>query len=293
MNTLGLLVAVATASVAAHPVAGQEKVRLAVMDFGNGSGWDNWGERLGAAAADELVTQLVMSDEFTVVERDRLQAILAEQELGMSGAVEPSTAARVGELLGVQAILTGSITQFSIERRSGGLGPVSASYTEAESMLDIRVVSSVTGEVLVVVEGEGKKRLGGLAVDDVRYEQTFDQGLAQEALRPAVERAVERLLDERDRLAALEVPESPGAIVGVSEDAYYVDRGENFGVQVGQRFDVYRVVDEIRDASGNLLDTVTERVGVLEVTRVLSQSAICSVVEGEAREGDQVRRAGG
>ncbi len=64
--------------------------------------------------------------------------------------------------------------------------------------------------------------------------------------------------------------------------------GENFGVQVGQRFEVVRVVDEIRDANGTVLDRITDRVGVLEVTRVLSQSAICSVVEGEASEGDTI-----
>jgi hypothetical protein len=40
------------------------------------------------------------------------------------------------------------------------------------------------------------------------------------------------------------------------------------------------------DASGNVLDVVTERVGVLEVVRVLSQSAIAAAVEGEAAEGD-------
>jgi hypothetical protein len=77
--------------------------------------------------------------------------------------------------------------------------------------------------------------------------------------------------------------------VGARDGSVYIDRGENFGVEVGQRFDVYRVVDEIRDSQGNLLDTVTEKVGVLEVTRVLSQSAVCSIVEGDASEGDEVR----
>ena len=59
---------------------------------------------------------------------------------------------------------------------------------------------------------------------------------------------------------------------------------------VGQRFDVIRVVDEITDANGNVLDRITDTVGVIEVTRVLSQSAICSVVEGDAREGDSIQR---
>ena len=72
----------------------------------------------------------------------------------------------------------------------------------------------------------------------------------------------------------------------------YIDKGENYGVTVGQRYEVHRVVDEIRDASGNLLDTITDTVGLLEVTQVLGQSAICTVVEGEAAEGDTLEPVG-
>lgn len=48
------------------------------------------------------------------------------------------------------------------------------------------------------------------------------------------------------------------------------------------------MVDEIRDANDTVLDRITDTVGVLEVTRVLSQLAICRVVEGEASEGDTI-----
>jgi hypothetical protein len=48
------------------------------------------------------------------------------------------------------------------------------------------------------------------------------------------------------------------------------------------------MIDEIKDADGTVLDRITDQVGVLEVTRVLSQSAICRVVEGEASEGDTI-----
>ncbi len=61
---------------------------------------------------------------------------------------------------------------------------------------------------------------------------------------------------------------------------------------VGQRYQVHRVVDEIRDAGGTLLDTITDTVGTVEVTRVLGQSAIATVVEGEAAEGDTLEPVG-
>jgi hypothetical protein len=52
---------------------------------------------------------------------------------------------------------------------------------------------------------------------------------------------------------------------------------------------VHRVTDEIKDADGRVLDRVVKKVGVLEVTQVLSQSAICKVVEGTATINDAIR----
>ena len=48
---------------------------------------------------------------FEVVERAQLQKILKEQQLGMTGMINQDTAAKVGELLGVKVIITGSVIQ--------------------------------------------------------------------------------------------------------------------------------------------------------------------------------------
>ena len=59
-------------------------------------------------------------------------------------------------------------------------------------------------------------------------------------------------------------------------------------VSKNTRDTVMRVVDEITDSSGNVLDRITEQVGIIEVTNVLGQSSICKIVEGEAAEGDSL-----
>jgi curli biogenesis system outer membrane secretion channel CsgG len=270
--------------------AQQTRPRIAVLGFQNNSTFAFWGDRLGEAAADELTTQLVKSGAFTVVERQQVNAILEEQHFGLSGAVAASTAAEIGKILGVQAVLFGSITQFSVDRKSTGIGSFRATFTEAESKLDVRLVNTTTAEIMAVAEGGGKKRMGGVGWESFNFEREFDAGLAQEALRPAVEEAVKEVVAQREAMAAVAPVVAPGAVVGSPQPGVvYIDMGENRGIQVGQRFDVLRVVDEIRDAAGNVLDRITEKVGVIEVTRVLSQSSICSVVEGEAKEGDMVR----
>ena len=140
--------------------------------------WHYWGDNLGAAAADELVTQLFKSGRFSLVERSQLEAVLAEQELGQSGLVTSSQAAEIGRLLGVQLILTGSITKFSIDTKGSGFGPIRAEYSEAETNLDMRLVNTNTAEIMFADAGEGKVRLGGFSVTGVNFRQDFDAGLA-------------------------------------------------------------------------------------------------------------------
>lgn len=282
--------AVGAAGAAAQQPQG--KVRIAVVDVANSTTSKLWGDQLGTAAEDELVTQLVASGAFSVVERKQLDAVLAEQKLAVSGAMNPAGAAKIGQLLGAQLALTGSITQFSIVSRSAGFGPVRAEYTEAESAVDLRLVDTSTGEVLAVVDGSGKKRFGGAQYKDKGLAQTFDEGVAQAALRPAIEEAVKNLLDERQKFASIAPAAATGHVVGSREQNFYIDQGENDGVTAGQRFDVMRVVDEIKDAQGNVLDKVTKKVGTLQVVRVLSKSSICTIAEGEARTGDTVTPAG-
>lgn len=287
-----LLVAAALLPVS---VAAQEaKPRIAVLEFQNNSAFGYWGRNLGLAASDELATQLVRSGAFTVVERQQVDAILQEQHFGLSGAVNASTAAEIGKILGVQAVLLGSITQFSIDRKTAGVGALRVTYTEAETKMDVRLVNTTTGAILAVAVGEGKTRLGGVGWERYNFQRDFDAGLAQEALRPAVEDAVKEIAAQGPALASLAPPAPaavPASIVGSPEPGVvYIDQGADSGIQVGQRFEVHRVVDEIRDAAGNVLDRVTAKVGVIEVTRVLSQSSICSVVEGSAQEGDMVEK---
>ncbi|MGE3176398.1 MAG: CsgG/HfaB family protein [Vicinamibacterales bacterium] len=285
--SVGAIVSALGLGVATDLLA-QGKPRIAVMNFANNSTWTWWGDNLGAAAADELVTQLVKTGKFSVIERAQLEAILQEQRLGQSGLTNPATAAKVGQLLGAQLIMTGSITQFSIERTQLGIRGIGGAYSKAESKLDVRLVDTTTGEVLIATDGTGSKRMGGGYFKGVSGERTFDAGAAAEALRPAVEHVVQQVSSQSFKVAEVVPPVAPGRIVGSREGSFYINKGEAAGIKVGQRFAVKHVVDEIKDADGKVLDVVMQDTGVLEVTQVLSQSSIAKVVEGTASQGDAV-----
>jgi len=275
--------------VPAHAATG--KVRVAVMNFANNSTWSYWGDHLGEAANDEFTTQLQQSGKFTVIERAQLQSILAEQGLGASGAVAGSTAPKIGKLLGVQLIFTGSITDFSIKGGSGGAFGLSVSGTRAKSTLDVRLIDTTTGEVVLTASGSGEKKVGGFGIKGVSFENHYDEGIAHDALRPAVTQVSQNVLAQFDKIASLAPAAGRGKILDVEgPNQIYIDGGQDGGLNVGDSFNVYRVTKEIKDDDGNVLDRVEEPVGKIVVTKVMSKSAVAESQSGTIKKGDTYRK---
>jgi TolB-like protein len=89
---------------------------------------------LKTGLAQMLISDLGAGDSYRLVERARLQALLDEQKLGQSGKLDPTTAARVGKLLGAQLMVLGSFFD---------LGPT--------LRVDARLVDVETGKILHTV----------------------------------------------------------------------------------------------------------------------------------------------
>jgi len=95
----------------ADEIAGAGKHQLAVVDFTDLQG--NVTE-LGRFLAEEFALGLVTSrKQITVIDRTHLRALLQEHKLASSGIIDPATARRLGEIAGVDSILTGTITPLS------------------------------------------------------------------------------------------------------------------------------------------------------------------------------------
>ena len=90
--------------------------KIAVVEFTDLNGRESV---LGQFIAEELVTQMFMvaPGQFDVVERSQLKKIMAEQKLGSTGLFDPETIAAVGKMLGIQAIVTGSIADLGTDVR--------------------------------------------------------------------------------------------------------------------------------------------------------------------------------
>ncbi|NOX90694.1 MAG: hypothetical protein GXO77_16965 [Calditrichaeota bacterium] len=85
-----------------------ERLSIAVLPFSS----QGIGSELGGVdLLDKLITGFVNSKRFKVIERAQLEKILEEQKLGLSGIVDPATAAEIGKGIGVDAVVLGSVTR--------------------------------------------------------------------------------------------------------------------------------------------------------------------------------------
>jgi len=86
-----------------------KKTKIAVLDF-QMQGEQTNSKDMGKIVAEWLITGLVETGRFDVIERRLLEKLLEEQKLGVTGAIDPNSAAQLGKVLGVKIIVSGTVT---------------------------------------------------------------------------------------------------------------------------------------------------------------------------------------
>jgi curli biogenesis system outer membrane secretion channel CsgG len=168
------------------------KPRIAVLEFKNKADNQWWYSHGATAAQDVFVTELVKSGKFRVVEREQLEALMKEKGLTLSGDVDPSTAVRIGKLLGVNYLLTGAVTEYGNTNVGGGGGGVYAGKKKFVAALNARLIDTSTGEIAWADEASQEETsvkvsvfgYGG-GVDD---ERMFDK-----VMKPCIQKLVASL----------------------------------------------------------------------------------------------------
>src|SRR5947208_5590718 len=91
----------------AGAVYAAEKPSIGVADFKNdtSAGW--WYGGAGSDLSGMLTNELASTEKFRVVERSKLEPVLEAQNLGASGPVKASTAAKIGKLTGAKYLVIG------------------------------------------------------------------------------------------------------------------------------------------------------------------------------------------
>lgn len=189
----GLLATVAALALLGPAEAAGART-VAVTYFDNNTAEPRF-DPLGRGLADMLITDLAQVEGLTVVERSRLNELLAELELAESAFVDPATAARMGQGLGATAILTGAFAA-----------------VEPDLRIDARLVDVASGEVIAAWEVTGPD------------EEFF---LLEKELAATLVQQLQIELSPRDsaRMARVST-ESFDAFVAWSQGLEALDRGE-------------------------------------------------------------------
>ena len=299
----------ASAAPAQAPTA--RKKRVAILDFDYATVMSNsaaiFGSNvdIGKGITDLLVTYLVKDGTYSVLERKAMDQILKEQNFSNSDRANPATAAKIGKLLGADAIIVGSITQFGNDKKTQnvggagggfggfGLGGVGHSKTKAIVGVDARIVDIDTGEILVVGEGKGESsrestsltggggNWHGFGAGNVDFGSSdFQNTIIGEAVKLAVTQMSGELVAGAPKLVARTIVVE-GLVAAVDGGQVVLNVGSKSGLKVGDQMNIERVTKEIKDpATGQVIRRMTTPVGVIKITDVDAGSAVATIVSG-------------
>jgi curli biogenesis system outer membrane secretion channel CsgG len=180
------------------------KPSVAVAEFKNTSSAGWWNGSIGWELSGMLSNELAATGKFSVLERDKLEKVMEEQNLMASGRAKAGKAAQMGKIVGAQYLVTGTVTAYEESTKSGrsgmSFGGLSLKNNSAEAYIaiDIRVIDTTTGEISHVRTIEGTSKSGGSGVGLSKFGFSGDtesekKSPAGRAVRGAVVRVSEYL----------------------------------------------------------------------------------------------------
>ncbi len=290
----------------------KESRRIAVLDFefanvgGNSlfsGGFFGLADTNGPSKgiSNLLTNKLVQDGTYIMIERSQVEAILKEQDLGTSGRIEASTAAQIGRILGVDAVIVGSITKFFVESKSKGFSFGSFGNRKKRQIATVeavaRMVSTATAEIISVAEGSGEveQEDGGSTIFGFTSDSDSNSGnrLLGEAADQAVGQIATQLVESESKLAVLPgvLPVEVMTIADVVGNQVILNRGGQHGFRPGMVVSVERVIKVVKDPeTGNVLRRLTHSIGRLQLTNVEPQSSVGRVLAGRGFQvGDKAK----
>jgi curli biogenesis system outer membrane secretion channel CsgG len=301
----------------------QQKKRVAVMNFDYGTvrsgvaaifGTD---QDVGKGISDLLVQRLVTDGKYSVIERTALDKILGEQNFSNSDRADSTTAAKIGRILGVDAIIIGTITQFGRDDQHTnvgaggfggygsklGLGGVSTHKAKAVVGVTARLINTSTGEIMAAVTGTGESTRSGTALIGAGAgggsgggagldmgSSNFSQTILGEAVGKAVTDTATQLDAAAGNLPTVKIVVS-GLVADATGNTLIINVGSKAGVKVGDVLEVSRPVRTVKDpTTGKVLKTIADKIGDATVTQVDDDSATATFAgAGAAKVGDAVK----
>jgi curli biogenesis system outer membrane secretion channel CsgG len=263
-----------------------------------------------------LTTRLAQQGKVVIVERAKINNLMAEQDRNASNRVKQGSGARVGQISGADGLLTGDIIIFGRDdkkmKASGGgiigrgIGAIGAMKEEDKAVVAIsyRLVDAETSEVIATGEARGEsarkskgfgalggalgKGIAGVEVD--MTSSNFAQTIIGEATQDCVNKLADILITQTEGMKKTARPVE-ARVADVAGNSLVISAGANDGVSTGDVFEILRILREVRDpVTKEVLDTVTDKVGEMTITNVRDKVATGSYAGQATKVGDIARK---
>ena len=255
---------------------------------------------IGKGMTALAVKRIQEAGKYRVVERENVQAILAEQDFGATARVKKGSQARIGNILGADAVLLGTIVVFGRDdnkKQVGGLGGalghglggVKLKWGDEKAVVAVtyRLVDAETSETISAGEARGESKRSSRGVDlgartpkavaGAKVDMTssnFQQTIIGEATIDCMDKLMSVLNANESRIQLRSI-DIETRVAEINGPQVYLSSGASDGIQKCDRFTINRIVKELRDpATKEVLDLQVEKVGDLVVAEVRDRVAI-------------------
>jgi len=183
--------------------------KIAIMDLGTHEGAvpiDINIFNAGQAASEYLIQRLVQVGKFNIMDRTLANDKISAANLNTTGLIDPDTAKKIGEILGVEYLVYGNVNDVTLSENgmnSAGVG-VDISTITVKAHIIVRVMEIETGKIISASKGEGKSKgsfvrvKGGpvaeISVGRTKVTQDSVHNALQQAAFQTVDILVKRLL---------------------------------------------------------------------------------------------------
>jgi TolB-like protein len=190
------------------------KLKIAVMELSDINGNVN---NAGKFLAEELIMPLFLTKKFIVIERNLLNKILKEHSLQLTGLIDATTVKKLGMVLGVDAICSGTMAQ------------VGDGYK-----INLRLISTETGMIIAAASNKIPEKefasMSSAAIQPDSHSRITSKGDAM-PIEPGVYRVMVKVLNLRGE---------PNVSSAILEGLVYGDK-----VQVVEVTDITQTIENI------------------------------------------------
>lgn len=161
--TLALLLSLSSAFA-------QEKPTVGVLRFSNKTGAAWWKGNTGQELQDMLISELVSTKAFQVLERNEIDKVISEQQISESGLVDDATRVKIGNLKAAKYLIAGTVSSYEEQTSGSGAGfgfmgfTIGGKKESAYIAVDLKVISTETAAIVDARTVEASSESSGLSL---------------------------------------------------------------------------------------------------------------------------------